>query len=153
MKPKMPVYQPVQRPEASLNWAAMSLAFGATYASSRPSLPSGSWNSLDPPMKMSAFGLAFSVRMRVWSSPAAASGRTFTVTFGYAFLNASKNWLLVVSFSAEYTEIVPVTGAAVGAVLALAVPAALGLGLAVAAPPHAATAAVTPASFRNVRRS
>src|ERR1700716_3924597 len=39
MKPKMPVYQPVQRPVASLNFASMSLAFGAMYASSRPSLP------------------------------------------------------------------------------------------------------------------
>ena len=35
MKPKMPVYQPVHRPVASLNFASMSFAFGAMYASSR----------------------------------------------------------------------------------------------------------------------
>jgi hypothetical protein len=52
-------------------------------------------------MKMSAFGLAASVLMRVCSSPAAASGRMFTVTFGNAFLNAPKNSLFVDSFSAE----------------------------------------------------
>src|SRR5439155_26838942 len=59
------------------------------------------------------------------------------------------NSLFVDSLSAEYTEIVPVTGAAV-------VAAADDAGAAVAAgvaPPHAATAAVAPASLRNVRRS
>jgi len=33
-------------------------------------------------MKMSAFGEAFSVVIRVWMSPAAASGRTWTLTSG-----------------------------------------------------------------------
>src|SRR2546422_6994880 len=69
-KPKMPVYQPVQLPFASLNSALRAAAFGERYASRRPCLPSGSWNSLEPPTKISAFGLAFSAVMRVWSSPA-----------------------------------------------------------------------------------
>src|SRR5438105_13382935 len=104
----------------------MSLAFGGLYCSRTPALPGGSWNSLEPPMKMSDFGLAFSASMRVWSSPAAASGRTLILTFGYATLNALKKSLFVVSFSAEYTESVPVTGgfeAAAVAAAALAVAA------------------------------
>src|SRR5436853_3181430 len=105
-----------------------------------PALPGGSWNSLGPPMKMSAFGLAFSVSMRVCNSPAAASGRTLILTFGYATLNALKKSLFVVSFSAEYTESVPVTGAFEAAAVAVAA-AALALAAGVAAPPQAATAA------------
>src|SRR5438270_240681 len=58
-------------------------------------------------MKMSAFGLAFSAVMRVWRSPAAASGSRSMFDPGYAALNAAPNWLFVVSFSAEYTTIVP----------------------------------------------
>ena len=58
-------------------------------------------------MKMSAFGLAFSARMRVWSSPAAASGSRSTSTPVTAALNAFTNSLFVDSFSAEYTEMRP----------------------------------------------
>jgi hypothetical protein len=69
-------------------------------------------------------------------------------------LNSAKNWLFVDSFRAEYTEMVPVTGAAVAAAVAVAAEVAAGVELAAGvAPPHAATAAVAPASFRNVRRS
>src|SRR5437762_106783 len=68
-------------------------------------------------MKMSAFGDAFSAVMRVCRSPAAASGSRSIVVPGYAALNASPNWLFVVSFSAEYTVMLPVglTAAAAGA--------------------------------------
>src|SRR5436305_743247 len=104
----------------------MSFAFGELYCSRSPSLPSGSWNSLEPPMKMSDFGLAFSVVMRVWSSPAAASGRTFTVTPGYTFLNAAQKSLFVDSLSAEYTFSAPVTALAVAAAEAAAEAAADG---------------------------
>jgi hypothetical protein len=52
-------------------------------------------------MKMSALGLAFSARMRVWSSPAAASGSRSTSMPGTAVLNAATNWLFVDSLSAE----------------------------------------------------
>src|SRR5512142_1380890 len=132
----------------------MSFALGELYCSRSPSLPRGSWNSLEPPLKMSALGLAFSVSMRVWSSPAAASGRTFTLTLGYATLNALKNSLFVDSLSAEYTESVPVTGAFVAAAAEVAAAALDAAGDAVAAPPpHAAIAAVAPAILRNVLRS
>jgi hypothetical protein len=52
-------------------------------------------------MKTSAFGESFSARMRVWSSPAAASGSTAVSMPGIAALNASVKALLVDSFSAE----------------------------------------------------
>src|SRR5437763_16810934 len=82
-------------------------------------------------MKMSALGEAFSVVMRVCSSPAAASGKISTSTPGLAFLNASTNALFVDSFSAEYTLRRPVAlAAAAGAVVA---PAAGGLAAAVGA--------------------
>ena len=52
-------------------------------------------------MKTSAFGESFSVRMRVCSSPAAASGSSSTSTPGVTALNASTKALFVDSFSAE----------------------------------------------------
>src|SRR5882724_2023330 len=58
-------------------------------------------------MKMSALGEAFSVRIRVCSSPAAASGNSSTSMPGTAFLKASMKALLVDSLRAEYTEILP----------------------------------------------
>ena len=114
-------------------------------------MPSGSWNSLDPPMKMSAFGDAFSAVIRVCRSPAAASGSRSIVVPGYAALNASPNWSFVVSLSAEYTVMLPVGFAAVvftAADDATAVPPA--------PPPHAASAAAdapSPMTLRNLRRS
>ena len=96
----MPVYQPVQFPFASLNSAFRFFAFGEMYGTRRPCLPSGSWNSLDPPTKMSAWGLFFSAVMRVWRSPAAASGRTSTCT-PVAVVKALNSSLFVDSFSAE----------------------------------------------------
>src|SRR5581483_2840944 len=63
--PKMPTYQPVQLPSGSFRLASTAAAFGELYGSSSPSFPRGSWNSLDPPMKISALGEFFSVRMRV----------------------------------------------------------------------------------------
>src|SRR5688572_8696851 len=100
-------------------------------------------------MKTSAFGLAFSARMRVCSSPAAASGSRSTSTPVTAALNAFTNSLFVDSLSAEYTEIRPL---GFGVVLAAALPATVGVGdAAVGAPPHAAAAAVTPTPARNVR--
>src|SRR5437764_15040426 len=61
MKPKMPTYQPVHRPVGSLKLASTLAAFGDLYASVKPCLPSGSWNSLEPPTKMSDFAEFFSV--------------------------------------------------------------------------------------------
>jgi hypothetical protein len=103
-------------------------------------------------MKMSAFGLAFSAVIRVCSSPAAARGSRSMLTPGYAVLNAAKNWSFVDWFNAEYTEIVPVTGAAVGAAVAVAT-AVVAVGEGVAAPPQAAATVTTPSPLRNVRRS
>src|SRR5438270_5321837 len=91
-------------------------------------------------MKMSAFGLAFSAVMRVWRSPAAASGSRSMLEPGYAALKAALNWLFVVSFSAEYTVIVPVGFAAAAAVVAAA-PVADGATAVEPPPPHAASAA------------
>src|SRR5688572_21334765 len=100
-------------------------------------------------MKMSAFGLAFSARIRVWSSPAAASGSRSTSTPVTAALNAFTNSLFVDSLSAEYTEMRP-DGLAVA--LAAALPATVAVGEAAGgAPPHAAATAETPTPARNVR--
>ncbi|OLC12478.1 MAG: hypothetical protein AUH44_00455 [Chloroflexi bacterium 13_1_40CM_68_15] len=63
-------------------------------------MPSGSWNSLEPPTKMSACGLFFSAVIFVWRSPAAASGSALTST-PVALVNAAKSWLFVDSLSAE----------------------------------------------------
>src|SRR5579859_738644 len=154
--PMMPVYQPVQNPFGSLNSGLSTAALGDTYFSSSPSLPSGSWNSLDPPMKMSAFGDAFSARIRVCRSPAAASGNRSMFDPGYAALNAALNWLFVVSFSAEYTVMLPVGFAAAAVVAAACVPAGADVAAPVPPPPHAASAAAeapSPMTFRNARRS
>src|SRR5688572_21548867 len=100
-------------------------------------------------MKMSAFGLAFSARMRVWSSPAAASGSRSTSTPVTAALKAFTNSLLVDSLSAEYTEMRPVGLADAAAV---APPATVGAGEAAGgAPPHAAAAAEIPTPARKLR--
>src|SRR5688572_25203096 len=151
MMPKIPKYQPVQLFAGSFDCAATAVAFGETYVSSKPSLPSPSWNDESPPMKMSAFGLAFSARIRVCSSPAAASGSRSTSTPVTAALNAFTNSLFVDSLSAEYTEMRP---DGFGDADAATVPATVGVGdAAVGAPPHAAAAAVIPTPARNVRLS
>ena len=112
MMPNTPVYQPVQCPVASLKRGSINSAAAERYGSSTPSAPSGSWNSLEPPMNTSARGVAASARSFVWRAPAEPLNR-LTVTPGYAAANAAKNFALVDSFRAEYTERVPVTGAAV----------------------------------------
>src|SRR5215475_8390977 len=58
-------------------------------------------------MKISALGEAFSVRIRVCNSPAAANGSSSTSIPETAFLKASIKALLVDSLRAEYTEILP----------------------------------------------
>src|SRR5439155_27020782 len=107
-------------------------------------------------MKMSAFGDAFSAVIRVWRSPAAASGGRSTVVPGYAVLNASVNALFVVSLSAVYTTMLPVGFTAAAVVAAACVPAGADVVAVPAPPPHAASAAADaprPMTLRNARRS
>src|SRR5438270_526469 len=103
------------------------------------------------------YAIAFAAVMRVCRSPAAASGSRSIVVPGYAALNASPNWLFVVSFSAEYTVMLPVGLAAAAVVAAAFVAAAADVAAVVPAPPpHAASAAAdapSPMTFRNARRS
>src|SRR5215813_1863871 len=88
-------------------------ALADLYCSNSPSEPSGLWNSLEPPIKTSPLGESFSVRMRVCSSRAAANGSNSTLIPGTDFLNASTKALLVDSFKAEYTEILPLAALAI----------------------------------------
>ena len=64
-----------------------------------PSVASGSWNSTDPPMKTSAFGAAFSARMRVASVPAAGM-RITSVAIFVSSVNAFISAFVVPSSSA-----------------------------------------------------
>jgi hypothetical protein len=91
----------------------MLATLGDLYGSNSPSVPSGLWNSLESPINTSALGEAFAVRIRVCSSPAAASGSSSTLRLGTDFLNASPKALLVDSFKAEYTVIFPLAALAV----------------------------------------
>src|SRR5215813_5736093 len=118
----MPRYQPVYMPLGSLYIGSTLAALGDLYGSNSPSVPSGLWNSLEPPIKISPLGESFSVRMRVCSSPAAANGSSSTLMPGTDFLNASTKALLVDSFKAEYTEILPLAAPAMPRLLTRAAP-------------------------------
>src|SRR5215813_2366665 len=109
----MPRYQPVHMPSGSLYVGSTLAALGDLYGSNSPSVPSGLWNSLEPPINTSPLGESFSVRMRVCSSPAAANGSNSTLIPGTDCLNAATKALLVDSFKAEYTEMVPPAARAV----------------------------------------
>ena len=101
MMTSVPMNQPCQLLAGLTNAGAIfaSSTIGDRYGRTSPSVARGSWNSTEPPMNTSAFGAAFSERMRVARVPAAGM-RITSVAIFVSSVNSLVSALVVFSSSA-----------------------------------------------------